>query len=432
MSMRMFPGDRPLVPILVVLFLALRLAAATGEGESVAAPASAEAAASEGVLLFPILGNAQGASASEDAAAFGEELRSGLGRNLAAAGYSLVDGKDALSPVAADSPNASEGALASSLARAGGARWAAVCELSLDQGRIAYRVALYDAEDGTLVGGDAFSLLAGLSAVSFMNDSTARAVRRLALYGTLKLGMPRRLVDYRVVVLCPVEGAEVSIDSFGTKAGPSVGKIKNGRLELPYYPFLVGSTLQISAGLSGQGRMRAEAKLGRDAVAVDLKPPHPRLDLLLGTGTGRLLGAGGELRGYIDPEWSFIFFGDKIYADYDFRKGSTALAHDELRNGFGWYLFFPPSSKFRMGYAAGYDLMLSFVSASGSGNRVLSDLALIPLNLFGEFDIGRDKAIWLSIESAFSVGTGGSGLLGRQWLDDGVPAISAGMLWRRR
>ena len=63
---------------------------------------------------------------------------------------------------------------------------------------------------------------------------------------------------------------------------------------------------------------------------------------------------------------------------------------------------------------------------------MLSDLALIPLNLFGEYDIGRDKAIWLSIESAFSVGTGGSGLLGRQWLDDGAPAISAGMLWRRR
>jgi hypothetical protein len=417
------------VPILVALFLAVRLAAATGEGESVVAPAS------EGVLLFPILGNAQGASASEDAAAFGESLRSGLGRNLKAAGYSLDDGKDALSPVAADTPNtpnASEGALASSLARAGGARWAAVCELSLDQGRIAYRVALYDAEDGTLVGGDAFSLLAGLSAVSFMNDSTARAVRRLALYGTLKLGMPRRLVDYRVAVLCPVEGAEVSIDSFGTEGGPPVGKIKNGRLELPYYPFLVGSTLRISAGLSGQGRMRAEAKLGRDAVVVDLKPPHPRLDLLLGTGTGRLLGAGGELRGYIDPEWSFIFFADKIYADYDFQEGSSPLMHDEFRNGFGWYLFFPPSSKFRMGYAAGYDLMLSFVSASGSGNRVLSDLALIPLNLFGEYDIGRDKAIWLSIESAFSVGTGGSGLLGRQWLDDGAPAISAGMLWRRR
>jgi hypothetical protein len=178
--------------------------------------------------------------------------------------------------------------------------------------------------------------------------------------------------------------------------------------------------------------MRASVPLGAEGATVRLKAPGLRADLLAGTGSGRLLGLEGGIRFYLDPDWAFFSYDERIYAEYDFLKGSAPLFHDEFWNGLGWYLFFPPASKFRMGYSLGYGFLFSLVPEAGAEDRLLFDLALLPVDFFGEYALGKDMAAWVSIGAAFSVGTNGSGLLGREWLGGGSPMISAGMLWRRR
>jgi hypothetical protein len=413
-----------LAPLLAAGLL-FPLPVAAQEGQP-AAGKPAEGPARAAVSLLPLLLSRVEPSATEDAATFGEALRSGLGRNLAAAGYSVLDETDALSP---DAP---EPAAAGARAAKAGATWAAVCELGLEEGRIAYRVAVYDAEDGSLAGGDAFSALSGLSAIPLMNDATARVVQGLAAYESAKAGLPRRLVDYRVVVRCPVEGALVSLDSPGAPSGTPLGKIRNGQLELPYYPFILGSTIHVSATAPAMSRTRAEAVLGAEAAVVELRPSSPPVDLLLSTGSGHLLGAGGTYRAYLDPDWTFLFYEDRIFAAYDFAKGSTPVLHNELWSGFGWYLFFPPSSRFRMGYSLGWGALFSFLNAPGLENHVFLDLALLPADIFFEYTLGKKMAAWISLSTAFSVGTGETGLLGRDWMAGQAPIVSAGLLWRRR
>jgi hypothetical protein len=411
-----------LVPTLIAALLLARAAVAE-DAALASSPPPAEPIA-RSLSLFPVI--LPDGEPSADAAAFAEALRSGLGRNLEAAGYSVADEKDALAP---DLPEPAE---ASSRARKAGSAWAAVCELSLAGGRIAYRVAIYDAGEGALAAGDSFSAFSGLAAIPLMNDTTARTVQRLSSYEDEKRGVARALVGYRILVDCPVEGAEVSIDLPGSSAGIPAGTVRNGRLELPYFPFVQGSTLGISARAEGRAAMRATITLGAEAPVVALSERRLRLDLLAGTGTGRLMGAGGGLRLYPGSEWFFGFAEDRVYAGYDFKKGSSPLLHEEFWNGLGWYLFFPPSSRFRLGYQMGYGILFSMVSSPGQERRLFCDLALLPVNFFGEYGLGKDRALWLSLGSAYSIGARGTGLLPSGWMGGGAPSISAGMLWRRR
>jgi hypothetical protein len=144
------------------------------------------------------------------------------------------------------------------------------------------------------------------------------------------------------------------------------------------------------------------------------------------------MGAGAELRAYLAPEWSFIFLEDRLYAGYDFQTGSSPVLHEESWDGLGCYLFFPPSSRFRMGLTAGLGFLLSVTTLPGSSKQVFFDLALLPVNLFGEYSLGKDLGIWMSLRSAYSLGFGSSGLLPRGWMANGAPALSLGMVWRRR
>jgi hypothetical protein len=410
--------------LLALVLLAGPIAAVQGTAQEAAGKAEAS------VLLLPVLTPSAPADGerpvSADEASYAESLRSGLAANLEAAGYAITGDEK---PLEGAAPEPVE---AAARARAAGARWAAACGLSLSGDRIAYRVAIYDSEDGDLASGDAFSALAGLAAVQLMRDATTRVVQRLAGYETEMTGAPRRLVAYRVLVRCPVEGAEIRLDSPGHRAGESLGRISGGRLELPYYPFLQGSTLYVSATVKGGARILGEAALGTEPVTVELSVPRPRLDFLAGTGTGRLAGASGAVRFYYDPDWSYFYFEDRAYVGYDMQQGSTPLFHDELRYGLGWYLFAPPASKFRVGYSLGLGVIFTPMTLAGSDTRLLSDLILYPVEACAEYRFWKDAAIWLTIAPAFSIGSGGSGLLGRGWVSQGAPSFSAGMLWRRR
>ena len=415
----------------------IRVARATAKATAMAialatAPCSRAAwAEPRAVSLFPIVlhvgENPEKADDPTEVAALSEALRSGLERNLEAAGYPVAEEGEALS---GELPEFKE---ASDRAKKAGSAWAAVCELSLASGRVDYRIAIYDVEDGSLGAGDGFSAWSGLSAVSLLENATARTVEKLAAYDSERRGTPRRLVGYRLVVACPFEGAEVSLDLPGTKTALRAGRIEGGRLELPYYPFAQGSTLGITAVAPRHLPMRASVVLGVEAPpAIELAEPRPRYDVLAGTGSGRLMGAGGQLRLYPGSEWFFLFAEYRIYAGYDFTKGSSPLLHNEIWQGVGWYLFLPPASRFRMGYSMGYGALISTVTERQAAQRNFSDLALLPINLFGEYSLKKDMGVWMSLGLAYALGASENGLLGTGWMGGGAPALSVGVLWRRR
>jgi hypothetical protein len=361
-----------------------------------------------------------------ESAPYAEALRAGLRRSLELAGYSVVDEIDPLSGEQAEAKDAS------SRARESGASWAAVCELSAASGRIVYRIATYDARDGALAAGDGFSAFTGLSAIPLLEGAAARTVEKLGAYESARTSLARRLVGYRLLALCPVEGAGVSVLPPGASSGIVAGRIEGGRLELPYYPFVQGASLTLVAAAPGHHRMSARLELGADRPpAVELAEPRPRFDLLVGTGSGRLMGLGGGIRVYPGSEWLFVFFEDRVYAGYDSVKGSSALWHSELWQGLGLFLFFPPSSRFRLGCSLGCGVLLSALSDTEAADRHFADFALLPAEAFAEYRLNEAFGLWLSMRFAYSVGTS-NGLLERGWIGGGPPSLSAGALWRRR
>ncbi len=422
-----------LLPLLLAQLLMLGSLSAQDQVPSAAPDQVPAAAAGTGpqkapgsVRLFPAIVSADDPSQADDAATYAASLRSGLDQSLKAAGYQVAMADAALTP------DLSEPAQAADLAHTAGNDWAAVCALSLSEGRLSYRVAIYDSADGSLAAGDSFSVLSGLGALRTMGDSAAAAVGRLGDYRAGHAGTVRTAVSYRIAVSCPSEGATVRIESPGLKSGAPTGKIKNGKVLLPYFPFLQGSTLVVSATTKLLQRMSTTVTLETQAPLIELMPRKPRFDILVGTGTGRLLGAGAELRAYIEPDWSFLFLEDRLYSGFDFLPGSSPVIHEESWNGLGWYLFFPPESRFRMGFSLGVGFLFSLTTAASPSKQLFFDFALLPVNLFGEYSLGKDMAAWMSLRSAFSVGTEGSGLLARGWMGNGTPAISLGWLWRRK
>jgi hypothetical protein len=380
------------------------------------------------VTLFPTLLRGDpsrgGAVDEESAAVYSAALRSSLKLRLGEAGYSVVEDGESLE---GGFPEAAE---ASSRAAKAGSSFAAVCELSLTPGRIAYRIAIYDATDASLGAGDGFSAFSGLAALSLLDGAAARSVEKLAAYDARRPGIARRLVGYRLVVLCPIEGAEVSVELPGSSAPIRMGRISGGRLELPYYPFVQGTTLTVAAAALGRRTLRASVALGAESPpSIELSEGKPRYDLLLGTGTGRLMGLGGELRFFPGSEWLFGFAEARLYAGYDFQQGSSPLVHTDIWEGLGSYLFFPPPARFRMGYSMGYGILVCTVTAEDASDRQYCDFALLPVELFGEYRLKGNMCAWTSLRFAYALGTA---LLPKGWIGGGAPALSIGALWRKR
>ena len=327
-------------------------------------------------------------------------------------------------------PSSPEGPEASDRAREAGARWAAVYEVGKAGERLTYRIAIYDSADGRVVGGDSFSALFGVTTIQLVGGSAEQVVGRIGAYAAARASEPRRVVDYQVVVKCKAEGAAVSIEGEGAPRPDSLGTIEGGELELPYLPFIVGTTLRVSAMGKDGSIMRASALLGPDPVTVELVRERRLPDLLLGLGTTGLPDVRGTVRAYVQPDWDFLFLGAEAGVDASYLRGSIPTQRDGAELGFGGYLFLPPQSRLRVGCAVACGPLLSFAASQGREKAYL-DLAVAPIDLFGEYRFEKDLALWLGVESKFSFGLD-SGILGREWIDRGIPSVSAGILWGRR
>jgi hypothetical protein len=383
------------------------------------------------VILFPSIfsPNADGEAggAVDEASAFGQALEGALGRALSSSGFLVSEAAGTLDG------RAGTDEAASAVARAAGSRWVAYATFALADKRIAYSMRVVDATEAALAAASSFSAYAGLSSLPLMEDGARSVASKAAAYrssSSLELGKP---VQYRIAVNSPDEGATVFIGPAERAGSRPVGAIEGGTLLLPYLPFAIGS--KIVLGLSAPGRKPAEieVELGKEAPTIEL-PELRRIEtrsLLLGTGPGRLLGMEATYRIFIKPEWSFLFINDRLFAGYDFAKGSTPVLHFEAWEGFGCYLVLPPESRFRFGACVGDGKLFSLVGpwSKGSKPTVFCDLALIPIELFMEYRGERGPTYWLSLRGAYSVDN--SGLLGAGWIGKGGPDMSLGISWRR-
>jgi hypothetical protein len=374
------------------------------------------------LILFPPVVQGEG----EAAATFGSALQEALGRALAEASFSVTASKEALDPTG------DQQAQASSLALAAGAGWAAIVSLELADKRIAYTLRVYDAREPALAAAAGFSAYAGVSSLPLFEDSS-RTVAAKARAWRASMGRGgANAVRYKISVSSPDEGATVSLSSGGAAGLREIGTIADGSLLFPYIPFEIGTRIVISLSKQDRASLDIPIQLGAEAPAIAapaLRKPT-RENLLLGTGPGRFLGLGATYRTYFLPDWNFLFFNERLFAGYDFSPGSKPVLHLETWEGLGSYLFFPPASAFRMGACVGWGFMLSFVSASaGSGNPVFLDVALIPIEAFFEYSIKKGPTVWLSFRGAYAVNS--DGLLGRGWIGNGQPDLTAGIMWRR-
>jgi hypothetical protein len=366
-----------------------------------------------------------GENLEPEAASIEDALRSGLERSAGEGGYSV---REDANPILSAS---TEGTEASDRARKAGARWAAVYEVGQYGERVVYRTAVYDSADARLIGGDSFAALLGITAIPLVSKSADELVSRIGEYAAARSRETSQVVDYQVVVKCDVDEAAVSVEVPGAPRMAFLGNIKGGELKLPYLPFLVGTTLSVSAIGKGGALMRASAFLGPEPVSVNLVREKLDSDALIGIGTMGLPDIRAALRAYIHPDWDFVFLEERASVDASFLRGDYPVIRDEAELGLGGYLFFPPKSRLRLGCIVACGPLFSLVEDRGSEGRPYLDFAITPIDLFGEYRLESGLSLSLGLESKFSVGLSG-GILGREWIDRGVPSVSAGILWRRR
>jgi hypothetical protein len=383
------------------------------------------------VLVFPVItlggDSASSAEGGDEAAAFGAALKAALGRALSEFSFTVKESSEALVQ-GEDLP-----VKASSIARAAGAGWAAVAFLEVADKRIAYTLRVYEVSESALASSAGFSVYAGLAALPLMDDSAKTVASKAAAYRASPARGVGEIIQYRISLTSPDEGAAVYIGAAGAQGSRAVGIIEDGFLLLPYIPFEKNTRIVLSLSAKDRSSIDIPIELGDEAPKV-AAPALKKVDkgnILVGTGPGRLLGLGMTYRYFFRPDWSFLFINERLFAGFDFTAGSKPLVHAETWEGFGWYLLFPPSSPFRAGACVGGGFLFSFSSADSptTSNYAFLDIAILPIEAFCEYRFKSELTLWLSARGAYSIDS--SGLLGRGWLGNGTPDLSAGLLWRR-
>jgi hypothetical protein len=415
-------GDRLVRSGCVVALLALAfLAQRTKAEESATAPTDQDV-----VLLFPslVLGNDDGV----EAPALGTALEDALRNALEKRSFRVSEAPEALQ----NGPDVRLEVIPRALAA--GARWAAVASFEIEDKRLSYTLSVYDAKASALIASAGFSTYAGITSLPLMDSSALTVASKTAAYRDAPPpDFNQAPIPYRISLISHDEGASVYIGEAGSPGSRLVGTIKEGSLLIPYIPFKKGTKIILNLTDKNKRPVCILVELGAEPptiVAPALAKPEKE-NFLLGTGPGRLLGLGGTYRVFFRPDWSFFFVNERIFAGYDFSSSSSPLWHFETWEGLGWYLVFPPESRFRAGACVGWGLLASLSSASSptSDNSLFMDYALLPIELFFEYRVGAGPSVFFSYRSAYSVSS--SGLLGRGWMDNNGPDLTLGVLWRR-
>lgn len=396
------------------------LAAQATAPKDAAVPAEGGLDDSRAVVTVTVLASSAGAA---EALRFAEALAVSLTREAGATGLAANRGSP-LDYELAEPEAARDAALAS------GARWVFIARVSVESRRILWRAAAYDGRDGSLFGADAFSAYAGLSALPLL-DASAKGVATAA--ATARAAPERPVpIDYRLAFSSRDEGALVSFGLPGSGAF-AAGTIAEGGLEAPYLPFLPGERLVVGLEKPGYWPGGAMVRIKPKASTIALPPLLKKSVFTLGAnyGTGRLLGAAVSARWYPLPDRVYLRAENALWAAYDFRPGSKAVLHDELRLGAGAYLFFDPAARFRASLGLGLSGIATIFTQPGLAAPTAFDLCLEPVF----FTLEWHEPTWAFVlEQRFPYSLGlESGLLPRDWLELGGKGplfVSLGVIFK--
>jgi hypothetical protein len=307
-----------------------------------------------------------------------------------------------------------------------GARWVLVARGSLEAGgRVSWRASVYDGQGGGLLGSDAFSAYAGLSALPLIEASARRAFEAawIAKEGeerSLPIGWPLRFSS----------GAEGALVSLGE--GLPLGAVRDGALTAPYLPILPGTRLALCQERPGYWARCDRLKVPDGEAPIALPPLYRKTGsaFSLDYGLGRLLGLQASYRRYPLPDLLYLRVSEALWAACDFQPGSSPVYHAETLLGAAFSPFFSPSVPLRVSIGSGGSGVLTYMARKNFETPLFLDLLIEPVFFTIELHF-PERAFFIEGRFPYSLGAD-SGLLPQGWVHvgDGAPLFSAGVLWK--
>lgn len=248
------------------------------------------------------------------------------------------------------------------------------------EGRALVRITLADRKDGAIVHAAQRLVFPGLLAQPLLEDSIRNVLEviqetqvRFVILGS---------VNYNLVFESPEEGMELWMGR-----GPGrvlLGKIRDGVLSAPYYPFDKDATLTLSAEKEGRWPREIQVPLGLEPkrVFVDRLNVFSQHQVFVALSPTRM-GLRGGYRFFPLPDKFMVGADLSFWIQYPFLPNASPIYHQELRAATGVYLFFPEDHWVRF---------LAGLATSWFFSYIPSDLAFLASNNFAV------EPLWFALE----------------------------------
>ncbi len=242
----------------------------------------------------------------------------------------------------------------------------------LEERRVFLMVKAYDIRSDRIIAGDVRIARSGLLLLTSMKElmteimdqigDAAGQILFMKQNPGILVGTSAATVDFASTD----EGTVLSMPGFGV-----IGRIENGNARLPYQPLALGQQLEVEKSLDGYySATQAFALTGR-TNQVTLSPLYPKSSFAteFAYNPWFFLGLQSALRMYLLSDTMYLRLANQFYFNLprdDLPEGGRTLVHDEVSLEYGNYLFFPPESRYRLAYAAGFGLAFSPVSTGAT------------------------------------------------------------------
>jgi len=327
----------------------------------------------------------------------------------------------------------SEGETASDAGNASGIRHVVVIHSLLDDRRLSWRIAVYDAESAALVASDAYSAYAGLSALTIIDDSARNAAQAWKKNSDATDETATR-VETSQDFISRDSGVSVRYGSSASGIFREAGTVEDGKLTGDYTPFAEGAPIHLEVWREGYWTKEAVLPEGVRETPFELPRLHKMTDSAWSwsAGLGRLAGAALSYRWYPRPDRVFFKAENSFWAGTDFMPGASPVLHDELRLGGGVYLQKSRDAKFRYALGTGFSGIATLLTDAPDYDAPTGfDFTLEPLWFTLEYHFPA-WAVVFEERIPYALDTG-SGFLETGWLTvngKGPVFFSLGVLYK--
>ncbi|GAB1458039.1 hypothetical protein MASR2M48_33470 [Spirochaetota bacterium] len=230
-------------------------------------------------------------------------------------------------------------------------RWKVTATCLSDRKRLVWKIIVSDTRDGAMTAALSGAAFAGISALPQLQESAAALARSAA--ARIDRLIATEPIAYALRFESPDEGATLRL---GNEDGVVFGAFSDGELTAPYEPFEAGRSL-----VSNRFKTRLLEPLpiiyarccrhsDRPGRAHDEGALWPGYK---GTPMGRLAGINTEYRYFMARDALFGRLGLQAWSTVAGSPKQLPILHEELRLGFGSYVFLPRDSRLRLAVGSG-------------------------------------------------------------------------------